>query len=146
MIQHGVSIIICCHNGVGRLPETVRHIAQQEVPAHIPWEFILVDNASTDNSVGLAEAIWTAYDPPAAFRVVKERTLGLSHARSKGFEAAQYEFMIMCDDDNWLAADYVARTYEIMAAKPSVAALGGFVRGRTHRGPRGRLPGSHRGL
>jgi glycosyltransferase involved in cell wall biosynthesis len=126
MIQHGVSIIICCHNGVHRLAETVRHIAEQKVPSHIPWEFILVDNASTDNSVALAEAIWTAYDPAAEFRVVKESTLGLSHARTKGFEEAQYEFMIMCDDDNWLAEDYVKRTYEIMSAKSSIAALGGF--------------------
>ena len=126
MIQHGVSIIICCHNGARRLPETVRHIAQQVVPRGIPWEFILVDNSSTDNSVSVAEAIWTAYEPAAELRIVKEPVLGLSHARVKGFEEAQFEFMVMCDDDNWLADDYVTMTYKIMSEKPSIAALGGF--------------------
>jgi glycosyltransferase involved in cell wall biosynthesis len=126
MIQHGVSIIICCHNGARRLPETVRHLAEQQVPAHVPWEFILVDNHCSDNSVALAEAIWTAYHPVGEMRVVKEPRLGLSHARTRGFEEAQYEFMIMCDDDNWLANDYVATTYAIMSTKPSIAALGGI--------------------
>lgn len=126
MRQLGVSVIICCHNGGFRLAETVRHLAQQEVHPDIRWEFILVDNGCTDNSVSVAEAVWTAYEPPAQFRVVKQPILGLSHARAKGFEEAQYEFMIMCDDDNWLAPDYVAKVYEIMSANTSIGALGGF--------------------
>jgi glycosyltransferase involved in cell wall biosynthesis len=122
---YGVSIIICCHNGARRLPETIRHIAQQEVPHHIPWEFILVDNRCTDNSVELAREIWSQLSCPAEFKIVAEPIPGLSHARKRGFAAAQYEFMVMCDDDNWLAKDYVALVYEIMTSKPNIGALGG---------------------
>lgn len=126
MIQHGVSIIICCHNGASRLPETIKHIQNQVVPRHIPWEFILVDNASTDNTIDIAEQVWSERYCSGEFRLVSEPVLGLSHARKRGFEEAQYDFMIMCDDDNWLASDYVTNTYYLMVEKNSVGALGGF--------------------
>jgi glycosyltransferase involved in cell wall biosynthesis len=125
MIQPGVSIIICCHNGASRLDETVRHIAQQEVPVGIPWEFILIDNACSDNSVEVATNSWNTYNGESNFRVVAECKLGLSYARCKGFESAQYDYIILCDDDNWLSKDYVAHTYSIMRTKSFVAALGG---------------------
>jgi glycosyltransferase involved in cell wall biosynthesis len=126
MNKPGVSIIICCHNGEHRLPETVRHIAQQTVPDFIPWEFILVDNASTDQSVNVTEAIWGFYKPAGKLRVVSETSLGLSFARARGFQEARYDFVIMCDDDNWLMPDYVSMTYRIMDMNNRIGALGGL--------------------
>jgi glycosyltransferase involved in cell wall biosynthesis len=125
MNQHGVSIIICCYNGASRLLDTVKHVALQNVPNHIPWEFILVDNACTDSSVSLTEVVWSGYSPTGALRIVHEPKLGLSHARARGFAEAQFEFVVMCDDDNWLAPNYVELTYNIMLARPKIAALGG---------------------
>lgn len=125
-MSKGVSIIICCHNGARRLPETVRYIAQQKVPAFIPWELILVDNASTDNSVNITEAVWDVYRPTGTLRVVSESQLGLSFARARGFREARYEYVIMCDDDNWLWPDYVSLTYSIMDRNSRIGALGGF--------------------
>ena len=46
----GVSVVICCHNSGKRLPETLRHLAAQVVEEGIPWEVVIVDNASTDGS------------------------------------------------------------------------------------------------
>jgi glycosyltransferase involved in cell wall biosynthesis len=125
-MSNGVSIIICCHNGEGRLPETVRHIAQQEVPQYISWEFILVDNASTDNSVNITEAVWDYYESTGTLRVVSEPELGLSAARARGFKEAQFEYVIMCDDDNWLMPNYVSLAHSIMDKNKKIGALGGL--------------------
>ncbi|HEY0653438.1 MAG TPA: glycosyltransferase [Chryseosolibacter sp.] len=125
MIKPGVSIIVCCHNGASRLPETVRHIALQNVPSYIPWEFILIDNASTDNSVSVTEAVWDFYNSSKTLRVVHEPELGLSFARARGFAEARYEYVIMCDDDNWLIPDYARLAYSIMEEKKRIGALGG---------------------
>ena len=46
----GVSIVICCHNSAKLLPRTLEHLRAQEVDSTIPWEVIVVDNASTDNT------------------------------------------------------------------------------------------------
>jgi glycosyltransferase involved in cell wall biosynthesis len=125
MSKPGVSIIICCHNGARRLPETIRHIALQNVPSYIPWEFILIDNASTDNSVSMAETVWESYNPSGSLRVVFESELGLSFARARGFREARFEYVIMCDDDNWLLPDYVRMAYTIMENNSRIGALGG---------------------
>jgi len=56
---------------------------------------------------------------------VDEPNPGLSFARSKGFATANYEFVLMCDDDNWLDPDYVRLVFEIMSSNESIGALGG---------------------
>jgi glycosyltransferase involved in cell wall biosynthesis len=126
MSTPGVSIVICCHNGASRLPETIRHIAYQEVPLHIKWEFILVDNGSTDHSARIAEDEWSLYKTDVPLRIVDEPRLGLSFARERGFAAARYEYIVMCDDDNWLAENYVHMAYIIMSRNSNIGALGGF--------------------
>jgi glycosyltransferase involved in cell wall biosynthesis len=126
MIKQGVSIIICCHNGANRLRETIKYIANQKVPSYINWEFILVDNCSTDSTAAVAKEVWEQFRSTGEFRVVEEPALGLSHARQKGFSEARYECMILCDDDNWLAKDYIAKAYEIMMENPKIGALGGY--------------------
>ena len=60
------------------------------------------------------------------FRIVLEPVLGLNHARTRGFLEAHHEYVIMCDDDNWLAPNYVENVYKIMRANPNIGALGGF--------------------
>jgi glycosyltransferase involved in cell wall biosynthesis len=126
MTPQGVSIVICCHNGAARLPETIRHIACQDVPAYIPWELILIDNGSTDESAAVARKEWQKHRVDTYLKVVSEPTLGLSYARARGFREARYEYIILCDDDNWLAPDYVLHVFHIMSQKTNVAALGGF--------------------
>src|SRR3990170_1945792 len=115
MKPQGVSIIICCHNGADRLPETIRHIAMQRVPAYIPWELIIIDNGSTDESGLVARGEWQKHRANTYMRIVKESTLGLSYARARGFKEARYEYVILCDDDNWLDEGYVFNVYNILS-------------------------------
>ena len=126
MSKPGVSIVICCHNGARRLSETIRYIAEQEVPKHIQWEFILIDNCCTDGSAMVAEEEWAMYKTGVPLRIIPEPRLGLSFARERGFAAARYEYVILCDDDNWLAENYVELAYRIMSSNSSIGALGGF--------------------
>ena len=88
MKAQGVSIIICCHNGAERLPETIRHIARQRVPAHIPWELLIIDNGSTDDTALVARKEWQKHRVDTYIRIVRESTLGLSYARARGFREA----------------------------------------------------------
>ncbi|HEY9006040.1 glycosyltransferase [Ohtaekwangia sp.] len=121
----GVSVVICTFNGADKLSETIRHIAQQQVPSHIPWEFIIVNNASTDDTVQVAQTEWNKYTTGHSLRIVHEPQPGLSYARRKGFETATFDYVLLCDDDNWLDAHYISTVYEIMLAHPNIGALGG---------------------
>lgn len=122
----GVTILICTYNGAARLPVTLQHIAQQVIPASTPCEVILVDNASLDNTVQLAKDEWAGYNSNIAFKIVSEPRPGLTYARERGFEEAAYEFIILCDDDNWLCPSYVDRAFTLMVQHPAIGLLGGY--------------------
>src|SRR5690606_19803912 len=121
----GVSVIICCYNSAKRLPETLRHLALQKVPSDIPWEVIVVNNAPTDDTVQIAEQEWAQYNLSIPFRIVDQPIPGLSNARDKGFEVAEYEYCLFCDDDNWLQKDYVRIAFETMESDPMIGVVGG---------------------
>ena len=121
----GFSIIVCCYNSALRLPETLRHLAAQEVLSIIPWEVIVVNNGSKDNTSVVATKEWEKHSCNAAFKVVDQPIPGLSSARKMGVEQATFEYILFCDDDNWLAPDYVQSAFEIMNADPTVGVLGG---------------------
>ncbi len=123
--QNGVSIVVCCYNSSQLLPSTLGYIFRQEVPEDIPWEVIIVDNASTDNTSQTAHSIWVNSNCLCSFKIVKETKPGLSAARLKGYQTAKYEYIVLCDDDNWLHKDFVKNVYNIMNANKDIGVLGG---------------------
>ncbi|WP_276484058.1 glycosyltransferase [Paraflavitalea pollutisoli] len=121
----GVSVIICCYNSEARIVPTLQHLAAQRTPIDLPWEIVLVDNASTDNTGSFAAGIWQSLGAPASLHVVQEAEPGQQQARKKGVATARYDCIIFCDDDNWLAKDYVAVAYEVMNSIDNIGAAGG---------------------
>ncbi|MEO6695759.1 MAG: glycosyltransferase, partial [Ignavibacteria bacterium] len=122
---NGVSVIVCTYNGAERLAETIKKIAEQKVKANILWEVILVDNASTDDSKEITINEWKKYKTNAKLKIVDQPIPGKQLALEKGYEVAQYEYLITCDDDNWLDENFVQLTYEIMSSNEKIGALGG---------------------
>jgi glycosyltransferase involved in cell wall biosynthesis len=122
--MNGVSVIICCYNSSTRIIETLTNLKNQEVPTHINWEIILVDNASNDDTSLVATNFWQNCVIP--FKIVFEPTAGLSYAREKGIKEAKYEYLLFCDDDNWLDLNYVSRVFELMYRNKHIGALGGL--------------------
>jgi len=123
--KKGVSIVICCYNSANILPATLKYIFHQNISRHIPWEVIIVDNASTDNTSEVAQNAYNKYNCLAPFKIVKEPTPGLSEARQRGFNSAKYEYILFCDDDNLLEKDFVRYVYEIMNTNEEIGVLGG---------------------
>ena len=122
----GVSVIICCYNSAIRLPETLKHLALQNANAELNWEIIIVDNASSDDTSLVARKEWGKYRQQSIdFKVVDQPIVGLSNAREKGIMSAKYEYVLFCDDDNWLFDNYVETAFNIMSQDSSIGVLGG---------------------
>lgn len=116
-----LSVVIPTHNPhAGRLRRTLAGLRGQTLPA-AQWETVLVDNASQP---ALYLAVFTA-DLPANARVVVEPQLGLASARRRGFAEARGESIVLVDDDNVLAPDYLERVLALFAVQPKIGALGG---------------------
>lgn len=97
----------------------------QSVEDTTAWEIIVVDNNSTDNTAEITMAIWKNFKNDIPFKVVKEARQGLTYARQAGANEAAFDFLIYCDDDNWLHPDYVQRVFSLMSANDNIAVLGG---------------------
>lgn len=122
----GMSIIICCHNSATRIGATLEHLAGQEAPAGVPWEVIVVDNASTDQTGEEALAVWRRCGEPAPLRIVAEPQPGVAYARVRGLESTRYALVSFVDDDNWVDKHWVREVVRVMAEHPEAGACGGL--------------------
>jgi glycosyltransferase involved in cell wall biosynthesis len=119
----GISVIICCYNSRSRLLKTLEHLAAQKLRSDILWEIILVDNNSTDGTSEFAKSFWNVKNIPLI--LTTELNPGLTHARQKGIETANYDYVCFVDDDNGLNSNYLQTAYAILENDPLLAACGG---------------------
>ncbi|HXS37177.1 MAG TPA: glycosyltransferase [Flavipsychrobacter sp.] len=129
IMKTGFSIIICCYNSAIRLETTLHHVSQLNVPDNTDVELIVIDNGSTDDTAIIAQSIWQSLSAPFILRILSEPNSGLSNARMLGILNAEYEYLLFCDDDNWLSKNYLAEALKIIEPNPSIGMLGGFGRG-----------------
>ena len=116
-----LSVVIPTHNPhAGRLRRTLAALRAQTL-ASATWETLLVDNASRP-VVAMDEF---AADAPANLRIVRESQLGLTAARRRGFTETRGDCIVIADDDNALAANYLAEVLQLFAEHPQIGALGG---------------------
>ena len=101
-LTNGISIVICTYNGVSRLGTTLKSIFSLQIVACIDWELIIIDNASNENTSQFCENLIQEYGFIAKSRVVLESRVGCNHARRRGIDEAQYNWLLFCDDDNHL--------------------------------------------
>ena len=122
MSMKGVTVIICCYNSAERIGKTLQYLKQQQT-VNLLWEVILVDNDCTDDTIHEALTFWGDYY--VQLKVIVEQRAGIIYARQSGIQAALYDYIIFCDDDNWLNEVYIQTVYELFETNPEVGAIGG---------------------
>jgi glycosyltransferase involved in cell wall biosynthesis len=121
----GFSIVLCTYNGASRLEKTIKHLAGLNIPAGHKTELILVDNASTDNTVAFAQKIWFELETPFPLKIVTEKRQGKGFAIETGYDAASYTYILTVDDDNWLDAGYLNIATRLFQQHPDAGILQG---------------------
>lgn len=91
------SIIIPVYNVEAYLHQCLDSVLCQDFS---DWEAVCVNDGSTDGSAAILED-YVAKD--ARFRLVTQPNGGLSAARNAGLDAAQGEYILFLDSDDWLA-------------------------------------------
>lgn len=93
-----ISIVIPVYNEEAQLGACLSAIARQTAK---PFEVIVVDNNSTDNTLAVAET----FD---FVTVLSEPKQGVIHARRRGFDAARGDVIARIDADSLLPEDWLA--------------------------------------
>ncbi len=98
-----VAVVVLTHNRRVELTRTLEHrAALPERP-----EVVVVDNASTDGSLGVVRSRF-----PAVCYLRLERNVGAA-ARNVGVQRARRPFVAFCDDDTWWAPGSLGRAVEL---------------------------------
>jgi glycosyltransferase involved in cell wall biosynthesis len=123
--SQGVSVVIVTYNGSRRIMPTIKHLLEQK-DIDFPWEVLIVDNNSSDNTASIATELWNSTKVPCELRIIKEERPGTMYARRKGIEEARYRYLLYCDDDNWFHDLYVKTAFDIISSNNEIAAVGGM--------------------
>ena len=125
-----VSVIVCTYNRAEMLADAVRSLARQRA-ASLSFEIIIVDNASTDDTRTVAEALIDTLTVPV--RYVYAATPGVSAARNEGIAAARGEWIAFMDDDQMADAAWLEALWDT-AHRRKVRCVGGVNRLRLPAG------------
>lgn len=114
-----VSVVVVNHNGIGFLRECLGSLEALEPGAH---EVILVDNASTDGSVG-----WVREHHPWVRRIEAGENLGYCGGNNVGIRASAQPFVALLNNDTRVEPDWLAHLFSDLQSHPAAAACSSLV-------------------
>lgn len=95
-----VSIIVPVYNAQKTLKRCVDSLTSQ---SYDKLEIILVNDGSKDDSLQLCHEL---AEQDSRIRVIDKPNGGVSSARNAGLDAAQGEFVMFCDSDDWVEPEW----------------------------------------
>lgn len=107
-----VSVIIPVYNAAHYIERCCRSLFEQTLNE---IEYIFVNDCSTDNSVHIINEIASQYpEREGQIRVLSHSpNLGVSFSRQQGMDAANGEFIIHCDSDDWVEPEMYELMYRV---------------------------------
>src|SRR5262245_20322592 len=89
-----VSVIVCTRDRADYLDDCLKSLSQQQCDE--PFEIVVIDNGSSDNTQQVIAARQTAISRLRAYR---EARVGLSIAKNTGARQARGRLLLFTDDD-----------------------------------------------
>ena len=95
-----VSIIITNYNYSKYLATSIKSCLDQKT--NIPYEVLLVDDGSTDNSLGIAASF-----QDTRLKVIARKNGGIEAASNEGINNSNAEYIVRVDADDYLLSNYL---------------------------------------
>jgi glycosyltransferase involved in cell wall biosynthesis len=112
-----VSVVIPTKNRRHVLPETIASIQAQTFPG---WEVLVVDDASTDDTEAMVQAL-ASDDPRIRFIPRGREPAGAPTCRNIGLSEARGEFVLFLDSDDLLAPTCLEHRVRQLKQNPTLA-------------------------
>ncbi|MBR6486346.1 MAG: glycosyltransferase, partial [Lachnospiraceae bacterium] len=107
-----VSLITVAYNSEATIGRTIESVLAQTVP---PKEYLIIDGASKDSTVSVAEGYREAFEKKGiSYTIVSEPDNGIYDAMNKGIKRAAGDIIGMINSDDWYepcAVETVLSTY-----------------------------------
>lgn len=113
-----VSVVVACRNEQRWFARQLEALVVQDCP--VPWEVVVSDNGSTDDSVAIAESFRSRL--PGLRIIDSSARLGPAAARNEGVRQARGRLIVFCDADDEVAPGWLAAMVTALGEHPLVAA------------------------
>jgi glycosyltransferase involved in cell wall biosynthesis len=118
-----VTVAICTWNRASLLNRTLESFRQLDIPQHIRWEVIVVDNRCTDSTPDVIQG----HADHLPIRRVYEQQQGHSASRNAAVRAARGELLLWTDDDVQVEPQWVRAYWDASLQRSDVAFWGGVI-------------------
>lgn len=114
-----ISVIMLTYNREDLVGRAIESILHQTYP---DFEFLIIDNGSTDQSGAIADR-YASQD--SRIRVIHRERGNIGSGRNTGLDAAQGEYITFIDDDDWAEPDFLEFMYHLIAETDADVAICG---------------------
>ncbi|MCZ8133150.1 MAG: glycosyltransferase family A protein [Steroidobacteraceae bacterium] len=118
-----VSLVVSSRNRARALP--AHFDAIRGIRSTVPWEYIIVDNGSTDETPTVITSFTKGFHGEC--RGLSEPRLGASWGRNTGWTEARGSIIAFTDDDCYPSPDFVDNVARCFDEFPDLAFLGGRI-------------------
>lgn len=106
-----ISIVVPLYNKEAYITEAIESILAQTFDR---FEIVIVNDGSTDNSLGIAQSI---NDP--RIKIINQRNAGVSSARNNGIKNAKFEYIAFLDADDWWDPSFLEKIFQAIVRFPN---------------------------
>lgn len=114
-----ISVIMLTYNREALVGRAIESILRQTYP---DFEFLIIDNGSTDQSGAIADR-YAAQD--SRIRVIHRERGNIGSGRNTGLDAAQGEYITFIDDDDWAEPDFLEFLHNLITETDADVAICG---------------------
>lgn len=118
-----ISVVMSTYNRCHLLDQDISALLGQKTD-RLQYEIIIVDNNSTDKT---AEKVTAYTRKDNRVRYIFEGRQGVAYGRNAGIAAAEADLIAFCDDDVYVAENWVQGMYDALARYPEAEFVGGKV-------------------
>jgi glycosyltransferase involved in cell wall biosynthesis len=120
-----ISVIVCTRNRAHRLEQTLKSLQVMAAPVDLPWELIIVDNNSSDNTKEVIDGF--TKESNVNIKSVVERHQGLAHARNMGVYKSSGNILAFTDDDCIVDRHWITSILKEFQSGELISGIGGRV-------------------
>lgn len=122
-----VSVVIPCYNSSKTIETCIESVFNQ---SFLPYEIIVIDDGSSDNTLKILEKLKTGNIHNIIFNILSQENCGPSVARNNGVEHAQGDWIAFLDSDDYWLENNLNIANEFIKKNPRFSLLGGGSKSR----------------
>lgn len=121
-MQKGISVVIPNYNGVELFPETLPTVLVALNRAQLPYEVIVADDCSTDDSIFYLKEKF-----PEIKIIANKKNSGFSITANNGIKNAEYDLVLLLNSDVKLEPDYFINQLKYFEREDTFGVMGRIV-------------------